>query len=319
MKSSPEFPIVSGADVGGEDFGRVPLVGPAPTLNPFPELWTVTRAELRRTVRSARALLLLLVYGTFTLLAGLVVAALTRGIEQQMDPAAAVQARSGILALLVGGNEEALRALSGLPVLVPLVFRLTLVFLPLYVALLGFDQLSSEVGSRSVRYLVVRSRRASIVLGKFAAQALVLAVLMAVVVGGLFLAAGLKTDIEDPAGYAVMAARFWGAGMTLALAYLALTTLSSAITSSPAGSLFTNLGFLLGFWALDLVGSQAEGHHRVTGNASWAEPLKWLSPSAYASGLLGPSTATVTSMIAYLCFGAAFLAAAWAAFRMRDV
>jgi len=319
VESSADLPIVSGAGVDGEDFGRGPLVGPAPTLSPFPELWTVTRAELRRTVRSARALLLLLVYGTFTVLAGLVVAALTRGIEQQLDPTAAVQARSGLLALLVGGDEGALRALSGLPILVPLVFRLTLVFLPLYVALLGFDQLSSEVGSRSVRYLVVRSRRSSIVLGKFAAQALVLAVLVGVVVGGLFLAAGLRADLEDPAGYAAMAARFWGAGMTLALAYLALTTLASSITSTPAGSLFTNLGFLLAFWALDLIGSRAEIGHRMTGQPSWGEPVKWLSPSAYASGLLGPSSSTVTSMVAYLCFAAVFLAAAWAAFRVRDV
>jgi ABC-type transport system involved in multi-copper enzyme maturation permease subunit len=319
VRSSAEVSIVSGVGVDGEDFGRGPLVGPAPTLSPFPELWTVTRAELRRTVRSARALLLLLIFGTFTLLAGLVVGAITRGIEQQMDPTQAIQARSGLLALLVDGNGEALRALSGLPVVVPLVFRLTLVFLPLYVALLGFDQLSSEVGSRSVRYLVVRSRRASILLGKFAAQALVLAALVAVVVGGLFLAAGFKADLEDPLGYAGMALRFWAAGMTLALAYLALTTLASSITSTPAGSLFTNLGFLLASWALYLVGARGEAERQMTGNSSWTESLKWLSPSAYSSGLLGPSSATVTSMIAYACFAAVFLAGAWVTFRVRDV
>ena len=319
MESSAEFPIVAATDVGGEDFGRGPLVGPAPTLKPLPELWTIVRAELRRTVRSARALLLMLVYGAFTVLAGLVVAGLTRGIEKQLDPTAAIQARSGLLALLVGGDEGALRALSGLPVLVPLVFRLTLFFLPLYVALLGFDQLSSEVGSRSVRYLVVRSRRSSIVLGKFAAQALVLSLLVGVVVGGLFLTAGLGAEISEPATYAAMAGRFWIAGTSLALAYLALTTVASALTSTPAGSLFANLGFLLAFWAFDLFGTRGEATRRVTGETSWAEPLKWLSPSGYASGLLGPSSATLTSIVAYGCFTAVFLAAAWAAFRVRDV
>lgn len=319
MESSAGSLIVSAADVGGEDFGRSPLVGPAPTLSPLPELWTIVRAELRRTVRSARALILILVYGAFTVLAGLVVAGLTRGIEQQSDPTAAVVARSWMLSALVGGNESAIRALSGLPILVPLVFRLTLFFLPLYVALLGFDQLSSEVGSRSVRYLVVRSRRSSIVLGKFAAQALVLAVLVGVVVGGLFLTAGLGAEIAEPAAYLAMAVRFWIAGTALALAYLALTTLASALTSTPAGSLFTNLGFLLAFWALDLFGSQGEATRRATGHASWTEPLKWLSPSGYASGLLGPSSATLTSIVAYACFAAVFLAAGWGAFRVRDV
>ena len=55
MESSAESPIVPAAGVGGEDFGRRPLVGPAPTLSPFRELWTVTRAELGRTVRSGTA------------------------------------------------------------------------------------------------------------------------------------------------------------------------------------------------------------------------------------------------------------------------
>lgn len=317
MESSTGFPIVSAADEAGEDFGRAPLVGPAPTLSPFPELWTIIRAELRRTVRSARVLLLLLVYGTFTVLAGLVVAAITRSFEQ--DPAQAAQARSGILAMLVGGDQAAFQALSGLPVLVPLVFRITLFFLPLYVVLLGFDQLSSEVGSRSVRYLVVRSRRSSIVLGKYGAQALVLVGLVGLVVGGLFLVAGMRNDIAEPLAYAAMGVRFWLAGSALALAYLALTALASALTASPAGSLFTNLAFLLVFWVLDFVGSRGAAMHQFTGQASWSEPLKWLSPSAYAGGLLGPGSATLTSVVAYGCFAAAFLSAAWAAFRVRDV
>jgi ABC-2 type transport system permease protein len=288
-------------------------------LSALGETWTVTRAELTRTLRSARALVLLLVYATFTALAVLVVGALTRGLEAQMDPAAAVEARSGLLGMLVGGEGEALRNLSQLPLLVPLVFRATLFFLPLYVTLLGFDQLSAEVESRSVRYLVFRARRGSILFGKFLAQALVLLGLLLLVEVGLFLAGGAGRPIGDPPAYGAALLRFWVAAAALALAYLALTTLASAVTATPAGSLFCNVGLLLGFWVLDVVGSRAAFMHRMGGEASWMEGLRWLSPTAYASGLLGPNSVLLGCMGAYLLFGVLFLAAAWASFRVRDV
>jgi ABC-2 type transport system permease protein len=279
----------------------------------------VTRAELSRTLRSPRAVVLLLVYATFTALTALVVGALTRGLDAQLDPAAAVEARSGLLGILVGGDGEALRSLVELPLLVPLVFRVSLFFLPLYVTLIGFDQLSAEVGSKSVRYLVFRARRGSILFGKFLAQAVVLLGLLLVVEVGLFVAGGIGRPIADPAAYGSALFRFWAAGAALALAYLALSTLASALTTTPAGSLFCNIGLLLGFWALDVVGSRAALMQRLGGTASWTESLRWLSPSAYASGLLGPASATLGSVTAYAVFGALFLILAWATFRLRDV
>ena len=46
------------------------------------------------------------------------------------------------------------------------VFKLTLCFVPLFIALMGFDQLAGEVGPKSIRYLVVRVKRSSIILGQ---------------------------------------------------------------------------------------------------------------------------------------------------------
>jgi ABC-2 type transport system permease protein len=288
-------------------------------LSPFAETWTVARTELTRTLRSPRAVVLLLVYATFTALTALVVGALTRGLDAQLDPAVAVEARSGLLGMLVGGDSEALRSLAELPLIVPLVFRVSLFFLPLYVTLIGFDQLSAEVGSKSVRYLVFRARRASILFGKFLAQAVVLLGLLLVVQLGVFIAGGVGRPIADPRAYGLDLVRFWGAGAALALAYLALSTLASALTTTPAGSLFCNIGLLLGFWALDVVGSRAAFLRRLGGTASWTESLRWLSPSAYASGLLGPASATLGSITAYAVFGGLFLVLAWATFRVRDL
>ena len=287
-------------------------------MSPLLETLTVTRTELLRTLRNARVLVLLLLFGTSTALIGLVVGLLTRGLDAQ-GPEAAAAATSGILGFLVGDDGAAFQRLSELPLLVPLVFRATLFFLPLFIALLGYDQLSGEVATGSVRYLAVRSRRGSILTGKFLGQALVMGALLALVLLGLFLAgAGLRPGL-DPLGYAAAAGWFWVGGAAFAFGYLALTSLSSALTSGPGSSLLLNVGALFGFWLLDAIGGRAALVHRMGGPASWTEALRWLSPSAYASGVLGSTPALLTSAAAYGTFGALFLAAAWAVFRARDL
>jgi ABC-2 type transport system permease protein len=278
----------------------------------------VARTELLRTLRNARVLVLLLLFGTSTALVGLLVGLITRGLGSQ-DPEAAAAASAGILGFLVGGDGAAFQRLSELPLLVPVVFRITLFFVPLFIALLGYDQLSAEVSTGSVRYLAVRTRRGSILAGKFLAQAVVMGVLLALVLVGLFAAgAGLRPGL-DPVAYGAAAARFWVGGAALVSCYLALTTLASAATSAPGGSLLLNVGALIGFWLLDAVGGRAALLHHMGGPASWTEALRWLSPSAYASGVLGSSSALVTSAVAYGVFGAVFFAAAFAVFRARDL
>ncbi|HEY1335555.1 MAG TPA: ABC transporter permease subunit [Myxococcaceae bacterium] len=287
-------------------------------MSPLLETLAVTRTELLRILRNARVLVLLLLFGTSTALIGLVVGLLTRSLDTQ-GPEAAAAASAGILGFLVGEDGAALQHLSELPLLVPLVFRATLFFLPLFIALLGYDQLSGEVATGSVRYLAVRSRRGSILVGKFLAQALVMGALLALVLLGLFVAgAGLRPGL-DPVGYVAAAGRFWLGGTTFAFGYLALTALSSALTSGPGSSLLLNVGALFGFWLLDAIGGRAALLHRMGGPGSWTEALRWLSPSAYASGLLGSSSALLASAAAYGTFGALFLAAAWLVFRARDL
>jgi ABC-type transport system involved in multi-copper enzyme maturation permease subunit len=194
-----------------------------------------------------------------------------------------------------------------------------LFFVPLFIALLGYDQLSAELSTGSVRYLAVRARRGSILAGKFLAQALVMGVLLAVVLVGLFVAgAGMRPGLE-PLPYAAAAARFWLGGAALSFGYLALTSLSSAVTTGPGGSLLLNVGALFVFWLLDVVGGRAAMIHHLGGPPSWTEQLRWLSPSAYVSGVLGSTGALLSSTLVYAVFGAAFLAAGWAIFRARDI
>ena len=171
------------------------------------EIAVIWSAEFWRTLRSSRVVVLLLLYVMFTVMALLVVRGLSRSITTQIDaqvaqmresgadPAAIQEkldeglkeARKKFVATFFSDDEAMTEALLVVPLLLLVVFKTTLRFLPLYTGIMGFDQISGEVGPRSIRYLTVRSRRSSVMFGKFLAQASILAILMFIIDLGLCL------------------------------------------------------------------------------------------------------------------------------------
>ena len=261
-------------------------------MNGLNETLVIWSAECQRTLRSTRVVALLGLYGLFSVLV-FVVAAFLRSVIQQ---------QTGMVTLPGGG----------LPLAVVVVFFLGLFFLPLYVALMGFDQVSGEVGTRSIRYLTVRSRRSSILLGKLLAQATVMLSLMLALDLGLCVYAWLTTPGFGAADFGLHLGRFWLASTAFAFAFLSLTSLCSCLTTSPPVSLLTNLGvllFSLVLWATSL--ADEDSPVRV---------LRHLSPFKYAVDLLDPALApAATSVAAYAVFTVLFLGTALAALRTRDL
>jgi len=286
-------------------------------LNEVKGIW---QAELQRALRSARVVVLLGLYGLFSLLVLLVVGTLSSALSKKLaevggDPRAAEAAfsegRNAILAVLFStGDPAILEALKQVPLVVLIVFKVTLFFLPAYVALMGFDQLSGDVANRSIRYLVVRARRSSVLIGKLLSQASLLLVLVMVVDLGIFLYAEITTPTFSISAAAVHLLKFWLAAIVFSSAYIALTSLCSALVRTPAVSLVLNLVALFGFWLLDVIGA---------GDPS-RDFLRYLSPSHYPNGLLHPSFAPfATSVLAYGAFAIVFVGAALLILRERDL
>ena len=283
-------------------------------------------AECRRTVRSARVVALLGLYSMFSLLVLLVVGGLTKAMREQVDAqlaqagadaAAGVQVaeemRKGFLGFLVGGDQAMMEALAQVPLVVLVVFKVTLFFLPVYIALMGFDQVSGEVGPRSIRYLTVRARRSSLLLGKFLSQATVLLGLVLIIDLAIFVYAAFTTPDFAPASFALNLLKFWLAAVVFSLAYLALTTFCSGLFRSPALSLIFNIFMLFGFWLVNTVGSFASEGNPLT-------YVRYLSPSHYANNLLHPRLAEfAVSGAAYAAFAVVFLGAALFVLRARDL
>lgn len=274
-------------------------------------------AELRRAVRSGRAVVLLGLYSMFTALVLLVVGFITREMQGQVnDKLAGADAEAlhlGVLGFLTSNDTAMMEALAQVPIVVLVVFKITLFFLPAYIALMGFDQVSGEVGPRSIRYLTVRARRSSVLLGKFLSQATLLLGLVLVIDLAIFIYARILNPDFAFGVLALNLLKFWGATLVFSLAYVALTTLCSSLFRSPAVSLVFNFVLLFVFWLMDSVG-------RSVSDESVLRYLRYLSPSYYSGNLLHPRLAEfAVSGAAYAAFAAIFLFGAYGVLRTRDL
>lgn len=217
--------------------------------------------------------------------------------------------KMGALSLFFGMEEELLRYLAEVPVIVLFFYKFALFFLPLLIALMGFDQISGELSTRSLRYVSLRARRGSLLAGKVLAQAAVLLGLTALLNVAVFVYAAATTDaFHVAAGLAAMV-RFWLLALVYVSAYLGLTALCSALFRTPIVSLLTALCALFVFWLTAILGKFESMSF-----------LRWLTPSTYEQGLVSLElTRALGSAGAYALFASVFLALAWAALRWRDL
>lgn len=273
-------------------------------------------------VRSARALVLLGLYTLFSLLVLLVVGSIATALRASLNEKMAqlgsdegaqqayAQARTGLLGFFFSADPAILEALKEIPLVILIVFKVTLVFLPAYVALMGFDQISGELGTRSIRFLTVRARRSSVLFGKFFGQAALLLALVLLIDLGIFAYAKATNQDFTLALLASSLPRFWAATTVFSLAYVALTSLCSALFRSGALSLVVNLIGLFVFWLMDAVGRPDSG----------LSAIRYASPSHYATLLLDPRPAQFASgAAAYATFAAVFLGTAYWVMRSRDI
>lgn len=306
------------------------------------EIGVIWRGEVTRALRSGRVIVLLVLFALFTGLSLSIIGwfahqatsqAEKQAIDANVDPERAQEAltetKQKFVSYFFADQDEALgEALLAMPLVLLIVFKLSVRFVPFFIALMGFDQISGEIGPRSIRYLVVRSRRSSILLGKFLAQATVLALLMAASVGMMVAVARVGNDTFGLGVAALTFVKLWAAAMVLSVAYLALTSLCSALFRQAPLSLIFNVIALFAVWFVALVGEA----YRLPGDEVAAQSMdsfksesplayaRYLSVFHYASGLLHPHWQKFGAAgLAHLGFALCFLGLGYAALRRRDL
>lgn len=288
-------------------------------MTPLRETLLIFGHEMRRHLRSAKTLVLLILYSLATVFSGLLFVGATRKVQEQLDKAGQGQPvppevlmqmkMSGLSAIFGKGNDEQLQYLASIPMVVVFFAYFALLSLPVLTALMGFDQVSAELNTRSIRFVSLRVRRGALLAGKVLAQLALLIGITAVVNLGIFTYAALSSE-GFPVGAGLVAmARFWVLTLVAASTYVALSTLCSTLFRTPIYSLLTALTVLFVLW--------------VTAGLSNFDALSFLQyglPSHYAAGLFRPDALGVlTSVGAYSAFSAAFLGLAYLTLRARDI
>jgi ABC-2 type transport system permease protein len=322
------------------------------------EIGIIWRGELVRSLKSGRAVVLLLLFVLFTSLVLGVIAVFAYGFQSNqekkfdeeianspykddLDPKKVAEQRekattsssSGAKKFLINNlfaEDDAALAemLLALPFTLLIVYKLTLIFLPLLITLMGFDQVSGEISTKSIRYLAVRVRRSSIILGKFLAQASVLALLTFVCIS-IMVAVPLWLD-EDfaVAKAATTLLKLWGCAMVFSLAYMALASLCSAAFRQPPVSLAINMIVLFMIWFVALIGNllqiPGEAVSSISVSSMKTESvfayIRYLSVWNYAPDLIHPKLERFAAAgAAHVGFAMIFLAASYLVLRARDV
>lgn len=306
-------------------------------MDDLSEIATIWRAETLRSIKSGRALVLGILFLLFVGLSLTIVGFLSRSLMTQtpgMDlnaPGAAEQMlamKKGILKVVVTEDEALLDLLAALPVVLLAAFKVTLRFLTLFIALMGFDQLAGEVGPKSIRYLVVRAKRSSIILGKLLSQVTLFGALMTLSVVMMMIVTRVLNPEFLLGDIALWTARMLLASFVLGFAYLTLTALFSAFMKQSAVALVLNIIALFVIWFVALIGewfrfpgeAAAEGSLAFFKTESAFAYLRYLSVWHYGDDLLHPSLGRFfAAALVHVGFALIFLGLAHLALKRRDL
>jgi ABC-type transport system involved in multi-copper enzyme maturation permease subunit len=278
-------------------------------MNPLNEVLLIIQRELRRNFRSVKGIVL----AVLTLLGGSGAAMLLVKFQQFKRTKLADVSPDQLRAL----REEALsqvydadtaKSLSHSPEVLYAVLLLTIWLTPLLIVFLGFDNVSSELQHRAVRYWTVRTRRASYFIGKFfglwaTVSAITLA--MNVLIWLVCIARGEATAGETFSwGF-----RFWLTALPMSAAWCAIATLVGSFFRQPFLAL---LGICVGFFVLWLLWAIGVGTN--------TEALEYMYPNYYDKLLLSSKIWTALGGLAACAgFAVVTVGAGSYVFARRDV
>lgn len=279
-------------------------------MDVFSEVGAVVGRELRRTFRSAKGIVLLIL----ALLGGTGVTLALVKLEQfQKDKLGDVpteQLRDARQAALTEafGDPEMGRYLADAPAILLALLVLTVWLGPMLIALMGFDSISADLQHKTVRFWTVRIRRPSYFVGKVLGLWSVVSIVtltMSVLTWLITVARG-----EAPLGEALSwGVRFWFASLPISAAWCGLATLVSSQFKTPILSLLVIFAAFFGVWLT-----------YVIGGLSGATALTYVYPNSYDSWLISPKLdRSLGGAGICLAMGALCTAAGTMLFVRRDV
>jgi ABC-type transport system involved in multi-copper enzyme maturation permease subunit len=268
------------------------LAGSVLHVNPLIETWLIVLRELRKNFRSVKGIVLLLL----SVLGGAGLALIYVFIEQgkkeylkDITEAQIEQARQTGLEKFYGGVDIA-KYLAPSPEALTIATYCTFWFMPLLIAIIGFDGISAEVQHRSVRFWTARSRKSSYyagkVLGLWSTTTLMLLIMHVIV--WIVLIVGGAGNASKIVGWGI---RYFATVIPVAGAWTGLAVLIASQFRTPLVSLLTVCSLFFVMFVADKIGSAITLWKISNGQEGAKNWLHFVYPSAYDEMLLNPSAA----------------------------
>ncbi len=272
------------------------------------EVGLVAQRELLRNIRSTKGIAMFALFFLGGLIPA-VVRMMARKMAGDDMPQEMVQAIFEQYLTRSYKNEAVVKYLAGSPPIVFFLFEGTLMFLPLLVLAVGFDQISGEIQHRTIRYSAGRATRSSMVAGK----ALGIWGVISVMISVLHLTVWIVAMAQG--GQTVGTLLSWGVrllcfSLVCASAYVGFASLMSSLFRRPVVALFVGAGTGFGIWLLNFVLGLFESTEKIT----------WLFPNRYEKLLFQPEPLTVLMGFGlFLLWGGLCVAAASLIVARRDI
>lgn len=274
--------------------------------------------DLRESLRTRRAVVLVLLYLLIACAASGIYVQIVREVTSRMDAfgmqaelaeTAALQDEGYRMLLLffAGGDGVLADHLATYPVMVLIFAWTSLAFLPWFIALTSYDQIAGDLHQRTIRYAALRTTRGAYVSGKLLGQAALLAGVAGLGMLPVFVIGAIYLPDFDALATIVALLSTWPITVVCALGFLGVVSLGSQLCRTPGAARAAALGLLLLIWMLSLQ------------SGAWAW-LGVLSPWYWKPGLFQPGV--LDRLIAALgCLGlcAGYTGLGFLRFRRRDL
>ena len=278
-------------------------------LDALREVAVVCRDDLSASLRSFLGVGALALYLVMNLIAAFSYLALARFIRGQVEGASphasAAWSKMGSqvwqpLYEKLTGSLEAAQAMADVPLQAVVVFATAATFAPLVNILVAHDVVAGDLATGHIRFLAVRCRRGSLLLGRLASRTLLMAAVVLAVVAGDYLLMTYRGDGLPPGAWRHFF-RYALLVVGLLPCWVAVAALASSLVRSTPAALMLGLLLLFGLW---LVG--------------FSDTVGFLSPMHYKPWLYSPAT-WHRGLAAYAGFTLAFGGLAWLRLMTRDL
>jgi ABC-2 type transport system permease protein len=198
------------------------------------------------------------------------------------------------------------------PAIISAILVVLFLVTPLFACLAGFNQTSGDIGTRGLRFLLIRTERSNIFLGRFIGTYLFSALVNLALISILAAYMAAKVNVHPKGDMVLWLFQGYARMMLFSLPYIAICAWVSCAIDSPFGSLV--IALLVTYMYPLLVGRGAAVNEHVA-------YLQYLTPWGFKYWLLdsGTSGHFWLASLAMFAFTAAFLFLGHRFFMKRDL